>query len=999
MSKEWDGKCYFDPGIHKKIKDAKTSIEIIVKEFGPEGAKGLCFDVSATSIRNGTPRQDGSLPRGISFRKFVSACFAINLGIEQRLKIRDFCHPKYVSYLATHYPAFIDQPAHPVSDELWQFLQQAERQPSPEPSESLNEGESSPPNPDSAQPDATTDARHADSNRLLTAVGTRKRLVALAATILVLGALLAIVIGMFSSFSGVDKSDGIEDSHLSEDLVTFETEWTSKIQVIYDKDVKAAADKADDKQQVLQSVSDAIDIRNDRLRCLQELIRSFKINRSKPSSAKLWQKTSADSLEAARADLESQAPQLLASADGSAQLIRETLEPLLEMVRIDGILGNHLEARDMCEKLLDLVPQWPDVLHELCRAELAIGKMTIRERTADEGYRHFEAALHAAKRLSQLEKATVRAHEDLVFSYVQCITVLPRLLRRSEADRLLNDELDPALKSVESLAEVKSAFDTNLSFHQQLGDMYGVLNDEGNAQRVWESGLSQIRKRQQEGQFNDEQRLRLIAFLQRLGDLYTFKRGKFQQGVDYYTECLEKLQEVTNQSPDDVDRQRDLATIHERIGVASLSLKDGQRAADHLADGITIVRRLIDRHPQHFGIKRDLCTLLMNFGDACLELGDPKKALRAYCEFHSLAEGLIKYDALDVDMQRKFAGAKQRLSDYFAGRQLDVAEKLAVESWNIFKQLADADPTNDAAQNEYAMASRKLAGKYMAQNKWKQVEEPLTESLRIRRRLVKNNPDDSAVKAGLAESLNHMGILAARMGPIADAIEYQKESLDITTKLFEADNASLEKEGNVAICDTAVADLYLASDDPVAAIPYLEHAETIHSRIADAAPNSANSQQNLWIARVKLGSAYVQAKNDALGRRWLQSAADFADTILKLNARSLFPYNHACHLCIKIKLLNSETAEPKVDHSLEIEDLAKNAVDRLKEAIDGGFRDFDSMRNDPDLLPLHGRPDFEALFPVASSESPAEQTTDPETVAVPSERYCDTETDSAASSK
>lgn len=54
-------------------------------------------------------------------------------------------------------------------------------------------------------------------------------------------------------------------------------------------------------------------------------------------------------------------------------------------------------------------------------------------------------------------------------------------------------------------------------------------------------------------------------------------------------------------------------------------------------------------------------------------------------------------------------------------------------------------------------------------------------------------------------------------------------------------------------------------------------------------------------------------------------------------------YNAACAFCMM----------PKIPE----------AIDALKKAWEAGFRDPDWARRDPDLLPLHGHPEFERLYP------------------------------------
>lgn len=97
--------------------------------------------------------------------------------------------------------------------------------------------------------------------------------------------------------------------------------------------------------------------------------------------------------------------------------------------------------------------------------------------------------------------------------------------------------------------------------------------------------------------------------------------------------------------------------------------------------------------------------------------------------------------------------------------------------------------------------------------------------------------------------------------------------------------------------------------------------------------------------------------------------ADVAQAGAKLRglrpATNVNRYNAACAYGLCVGLVVRDTAEPNEVEGRKYRDLA---IDCLKEAIAAGYKDFDHMRKDDDLKPLHGLPEFESLFPKAAQK-------------------------------
>jgi tetratricopeptide (TPR) repeat protein len=98
-------------------------------------------------------------------------------------------------------------------------------------------------------------------------------------------------------------------------------------------------------------------------------------------------------------------------------------------------------------------------------------------------------------------------------------------------------------------------------------------------------------------------------------------------------------------------------------------------------------------------------------------------------------------------------------------------------------------------------------------------------------------------------------------------------------------------------------------------------------------------------ARILLGANYARLAREADALRELNLAVT-----LRANEASIL-YNAACVYCGLNK---------KVE-----------ALDALRKAWEAGSKDAVWTRRDPDLLPLHGDPEFERLYPEKSSSPPA----------------------------
>ncbi|HEV3122833.1 MAG TPA: hypothetical protein VGY53_13055, partial [Isosphaeraceae bacterium] len=94
-----------------------------------------------------------------------------------------------------------------------------------------------------------------------------------------------------------------------------------------------------------------------------------------------------------------------------------------------------------------------------------------------------------------------------------------------------------------------------------------------------------------------------------------------------------------------------------------------------------------------------------------------------------------------------------------------------------------------------------------------------------------------------------------------------------------------------------------------------------------------------------------------------QAGAKLRDLEPKTNVNL---YNAACAYSLCAALLAKDKHALTKPEQAEREKYVSLALDCLREAIAAGFNNFNHMRQDSDLAPLRGLPEFENLFPKAS---------------------------------
>ncbi|MBX9625446.1 MAG: protein kinase, partial [Gemmataceae bacterium] len=266
-------------------------------------------------------------------------------------------------------------------------------------------------------------------------------------------------------------------------------------------------------------------------------------------------------------------------------------------------------------------------------------------------------------------------------------------------------------------------------------------------------------------------------------------------------------------------------------------------------------------------------------------------------------------------------------------------------------------------------------------------------ALALREELVRDFPKNDAYRQGLAQASNALAEVAFRTGDRARARDYYAKCLAERDRLAAAkpDGAVLKRE--LAVACGFFGEFLLRCGDAAGARPLLDRALSLARELAEADPENAEYQRDLAQAHYRLGVLDRATGSPA-------TAAHFRDCLAIREAQAKDGKNekrqgelmlalagageHARAAALAETVGKAGAKDPEVlvevgralagcaaaaDSPALREEYAKRAVGAVAAALAAGYRDRVDLETEPDLEPVRGRPEFQAL--VAKLPAPA----------------------------
>lgn len=258
----------------------------------------------------------------------------------------------------------------------------------------------------------------------------------------------------------------------------------------------------------------------------------------------------------------------------------------------------------------------------------------------------------------------------------------------------------------------------------------------------------------------------LASIHTRLGDV-KFQQGNTDEALTYYKSALAISQSLADIHRENTVVQRDLGLNFTRVGNITLRLDQTEEAMDFYQQGTKILKALSDADPQNTVVKRDLGGCYERLGDTTLQLGNAKDAMEHYKKGLEISQVLAKLAPGNSEAQRDLSINTEKLGDVLmaVGQPAD-ATPYYETALEISRRLAVADPKNAQAQSDVGFGYLKLGQVMSMQGRYKEAIEYHLRVLKLRQTIAKE--DDKNAQAQTDVYRSYCLLADAAMGQADD---------------------------------------------------------------------------------------------------------------------------------------------------------------------------------------------------------------------------------------
>jgi non-specific serine/threonine protein kinase/serine/threonine-protein kinase len=325
------------------------------------------------------------------------------------------------------------------------------------------------------------------------------------------------------------------------------------------------------------------------------------------------------------------------------------------------------------------------------------------------------------------------------------------------------------------------------------------------------------------------------------GNPYSANLGDITGAMRTYAHARDLYETLVEKEPSNIDLQRDVAALYDRVGEIKLHASDTRGAFEAFQASLAARRRLTEKGGRDMALTREIAVSLMKLGEASQKLGDINQALKFEYQALSVFRKLAEAEPAEIRFKRDLVLALSKIGymllisdetssaldsyrqafmliralaeDYpqnaVVQRDLSITynnigrallkehDALAAEdafknSLEISETLADKDPKNELARSDVAFALARLGSAQTALDKYPAALESLSEALRINEALHLANPKHAFTLAEIGDCHYAIGQTFEKMGRLSDALASYRRAVTAREKISSADPSDAE---------------------------------------------------------------------------------------------------------------------------------------------------------------------------------------------------------------
>ena len=387
----------------------------------------------------------------------------------------------------------------------------------------------------------------------------------------------------------------------------------------------------------------------------------------------------------------------------------------------------------------------------------------------------------------------------------------------------------------------------------------------------------------------------LSTLYERIGDLNNIDKMTFMLN------CV-SAKIVAGMFPDDPQMQRDLSVSYEKLGDIAEARNDYKAAEGYYAKALEICERLAEKYPDDPELQRDRSVPYNNLGGIAEARNDYKAAEGYYSKALEICERLAEKYPDDPELQRDLSVSYNNLGNIAEARNdYKAAEGYYSKALVVREKLAEKYPDDPGMQRDLSVPYNNLGDIAKALNDYNAAEGYYSKALEIGERLAKKYPDDPNWQYDRGVSYNKLGDIAEARNDYKAAERYYAKALEIRKRLAEKypDDPNLQRNRSASY--QRLAGIAETRNDYKAAEGYYAKALEIRERLAENFPEVPMLKDDLAVSLFKCGTCSADGKLSSEQKAMLRDAAAIWEELYKQTGDVGYTLRIMCCRSILIK--------------------------------------------------------------------------------------------------
>ena len=365
----------------------------------------------------------------------------------------------------------------------------------------------------------------------------------------------------------------------------------------------------------------------------------------------------------------------------------------------------------------------------------------------------------------------------------------------------------------------------------------------------------------------------LSTLYERIGDFNKLDKTTFMLN------CV-SAKIVAGMFPDDPQMQRDLGVSYSKLGDIAIALNDYTAAERYYAKALAISEKLAENCPDDPQMQLDLSVPYNNLGDIAEARNDYSAAEGYYSKALEIRERLAEKYPDDPNLQRNRSASYQRLAGIAETRNdYKAAEGYCSKALVVRERRAEKYPDDPGMQRDLSISYNKLGDVAKARNDYKAAEGYYAKDLAISEKLAEKYPDDPNLQRDLSVPYNNLGDIAKALNDYKSAEGYYAKALEISERLAEKypDDPNLQYDRGVSYND--LGNIAKARNDYKSAEGYYAKALEIFEKLVEKCPDDPEMQRELSISYNHLGDNAAAQKNHNAAEGYYAKALEIRERL------------------------------------------------------------------------------------------------------------------------